>query len=152
MPSYYVIDSKIPMHLEVSMKIIGVLGGLGPQATMDFEARIHTVSQQLIPPEVNPSYPPMVVYYYRHTPFLMRGEGMPVLPLQPDPRLLEAVKKLGACADFLVITSNGVHMVQNALEQASGLKVLSIIEVTLKEVQRRSWKKVGLVTFGPPTV
>jgi len=32
------------------MKTIGVLGGLGPQATMDFEARLHAVSQQLIAP------------------------------------------------------------------------------------------------------
>ncbi len=134
------------------MKIIGVLGGLGAPATMDFEARIHSVSQQLLPPEANPSYPPMVVYYYRYAPFLMEEEHRPVLPLQPDPRILDAVKKLGACADFLVITSNGVHLVQDALEQASGLKVLSMIEVTLKVVQRRSWKKVGLVTFGPPTV
>jgi aspartate racemase len=94
----------------------------------------------------------MAVYYYRHAPFLMQDERMPVLPLQPDPRLLEAVKKLGACADFLVITSNSVHQVQDALEQASGLKVLSMIEVTLKEVHRRGWSKVGVLTMGPPTV
>ena len=36
------------------MKTIGVLGGLGPQATMDFEARIHTVSQQLTLQKTNP--------------------------------------------------------------------------------------------------
>ena len=51
------------------MKTIGVLGGLGPQATMDFEERIHTVSQQLIPQHGNSGYPPMVVYYYRHPLF-----------------------------------------------------------------------------------
>ena len=44
------------------MKITGVLGGLGPQATMDFEARIHRISQQLIPRQANTGYPPMVVY------------------------------------------------------------------------------------------
>ena len=32
------------------MKTIGVLGGLGPQATMDFEARVHRVAQRLIAP------------------------------------------------------------------------------------------------------
>jgi aspartate racemase len=47
------------------MKTIGVLGGLGPQATMDFEQRIHRVAQQLIPPLGNSGYPPMVVYYCR---------------------------------------------------------------------------------------
>lgn len=49
------------------MKTIGVLGGLGPQATMDFEARLHAVSQQLIAPHANRGYPPLLVYYYRQT-------------------------------------------------------------------------------------
>jgi hypothetical protein len=112
---------------------------------MDFEVRLHAVSQQLIAPNASTGYPPMLVYYYRHAPFLMQDDHMPVLPLQPDPCLLEAVKKLGAWADFLVIPSNGVHLVQEALEQASGLKVLSMIEVTLDEVDRRGWNKVGVV-------
>jgi aspartate/glutamate racemase len=44
------------------MKTIGVLGGLGPQATMDFEVRLHAVSQQLIAPNASTGYPPMLVY------------------------------------------------------------------------------------------
>jgi aspartate racemase len=119
---------------------------------MDFESRVHSVSQQLITPKANTGYPPMIVYYYRHSPFLKQKDRMPVFPFQPDPRLMDAAKKLGACTDFLVITSNGVHQVQEALEQASGLKVLSMIEATLGEVRRRSWNKVGVVTMGPPTV
>jgi aspartate/glutamate racemase len=50
------------------LKTIGVLGGLGPQVTMDFEARVHRVAQRLIPPHGNGGYPPMVVYYDRHPP------------------------------------------------------------------------------------
>ena len=38
------------------MKTIGVLGGLGLQATMEFEVRIHTVIQQLIPKFSNGSF------------------------------------------------------------------------------------------------
>ena len=40
------------------MKTIGVLGGIGPQATMDFEQRVHAVSQALIPQYANTGYPP----------------------------------------------------------------------------------------------
>ncbi len=36
-----------------AMKTIGVLGGIGPQATMDFEARVHRVAQRLIPQRLN---------------------------------------------------------------------------------------------------
>ena len=50
------------------MRTIGVLGGIGPQATMDFEARIHEEAQKLIEPETNCGYPPMVTVYMRHPP------------------------------------------------------------------------------------
>ena len=40
------------------MKTFGVLGGLGPQATTDFEARVHHVAQRLIPQYLNTGYPP----------------------------------------------------------------------------------------------
>jgi aspartate racemase len=64
------------------MQTIGVLGGLGPQATMDFEARVHQVAQRLIPPRGNSGYPPMVVYYHRRPPFVMSAGGTrPALPL-----------------------------------------------------------------------
>ena len=35
------------------MRTIGVLGGIGPQATWDLEARIHAVAQGLVEPKYN---------------------------------------------------------------------------------------------------
>lgn len=134
------------------MKTIGALGGLGPQATMDFEARIHAVSQQLIPPQQNRGYPPMVVYYYRHAPVILADDGSPVSPAQPDPRLLEAAKQLGSLADFLVIISNSPHRFRDQIEEASGREVLSLIDVTLADVKRRQLNKVGVLGLGQPTV
>ena len=134
------------------MKTIGVLGGLGPQATMDFEARVHAVSEQLIPRMANTGYPPMVVYYYRHAPVVVDDTFRPIFPLQPDPRLLDAAAKLGTMADFLVIASNGVHMMQPLIEQASGRKVLSMIDVTLEEVKRRGLRRVAAIAYARPDV
>jgi aspartate racemase len=45
-----------------------------------------------------------------------------------------------------------MHLIQEALEHASVLTVLSMIEVTLGEVHGRGWNKVGVVTMGPPLV
>lgn len=134
------------------MKTIGVLGGLGPQATMDLEARIHRVSQRLIPPHQNGGYPPMVVHYVRHSPFLPSEKGAADQPPRPDPRLLEAARRLGAVADFLVIASNGVHLIQAEIEQAAGRKVLSMIEATIDEVRRRRWTRVGVLGLGEPVI
>ena len=128
-----------------TMKTIGILGGLGPQATMDLEMRLHKVAQQTIPQEKNSGYPLMVVQYYRHAPVLLVDENTPVVPFQPDPRLLEVAGNLGTIADFLLIASNGVHLLQREIEEASGRKVLSMIDATLEEVKKKGWKKVGVL-------
>ncbi len=133
------------------MKTIGILGGFSPQATLDFETRIHQVSQRLIPQHMNGGYPPMIVYYHRRPPVLTKDGFMPVLPLQPDPALLEAASWIGTKADFLVVTANGLHLFQDQFEQAAGRQVLSMITVTLEEVTRRGWKRVGLLGFPDPS-
>jgi aspartate racemase len=133
------------------MKTIGVLGGLGPQATMDFEVRIHRVAQQIIPQNGNQGYPPMVVSYFRQPPVILPADGSLPDTLPPiNPRLLEAARRLGASADFLVITANGVHLFQDEIEQAAGRKVLSMVDATMNEVRRRNLKCVGIVDFRPP--
>jgi aspartate racemase len=134
------------------MKTIGVLGGIGPQATMEFEARVHRISQRLIEPHINHGYPPMVVWYCRHAPVLITESGMPELPIRPDPRLFEAARKLGELSDFLVITSNSVHVFQAEVEKAAGRKVVSMIDATLAEIRRRGWKRVGVLGLGDPIV
>src|SRR5438067_519227 len=119
------------------MKTIGVLGGLGPQATMDFEQRIHRVSQKLIPPFAITGYPPMVVYYYREAPALHGPDRVLLQPIQPNPHLFEAASKLGKLVDFLVIPSNFPHLFKKEIEEASGRPMLSLIAITLDEVRRR---------------
>jgi aspartate racemase len=134
------------------MKTIGVLGGIGPQATMDFETRLHAASQRLIPAKVNGGYPPLVVAYLRHAPILLDDQGASLLPPRPDPRLLDTARRLGAWADFLVLTSNGMHKFQPAIEEAAGRPLLSMVAATIDEAVRRGWRTAGVVTFGPPTV
>jgi len=133
-------------------KTIGVLGGIGPQATMDFEARVHRAAQRLVPQRENSGYPPMVVYYHRHPPILVNEDLSPRFPIRPDPRLLEAAARLGSWADFLVITSNGPHLIQDQIEEAASRPVLSMIDVTFNEVRRRGWRRVGVLGFGDPIV
>lgn len=128
-----------------AMKTIGIIGGIGPQATIDLEMRIHTVAQQVLPQAQNGGYPPMIVDYYRHPPILLNGNNIPIFPLQIDPRLLAVAKNLGTMADFLVLPTNGVHRFQTEIENASGRKLLSMIDATMDEVKKRKWKRVGVL-------
>lgn len=137
---------------EVRLKTIGVLGGIGPQATMDFESRVHGVSQRLVAQHNNSGYPGLVVHYCRHAPAVLNEEGKPKHPFEPDPRLIDAARWLGAMTDFLVIPSNFTHLFIREIEEASGMPVLNMIELVLAEVKRRGWSKVGVLGFGMPTV
>jgi aspartate racemase len=125
---------------------------MGPQATIDFERRVHRVSQDLIPQWAATGYPPMVVYYHRNAPFVLEDDYHPVIPFQPHPDLERGTKLLGSIADFIVITSNGPHMLAGHIEETAGVPLLSMIECTLEEVRRRSWRRVGVLGLGEPLV
>jgi aspartate racemase len=134
------------------MKRIGVLGGMSAQATMDFEARVHRVSQKLIPQDWGRGYPPMVVWFHRAPPLCLRDDGSPVVPMELEPSLLEAAAWLGKGVDFLVVPCNTAHIWLRELTEAAGCPVLSMIEVTLDEIGRRGWRRVGVLGFhaAPP--
>jgi aspartate racemase len=130
------------------MQRIGVLGGISPQATMDFEARIHRVCQRLIMQDWNRGYPRVVVWYHRELPICVDGDGRPLTPRQIDPGLLDGAAWLGQAADFLVIPCNSAHVGVSAVAAAAGRPVLSMVEVTLDEIDRRGWRTVGVLGFG----
>jgi len=133
---------------DIEMRRIGVLGGISPQATMDFEARVHRVCQQLVPQDWNRGYPPMVVWYHRELPIQVDRDGRPMVPRQIDPGLLDGAAWLGRAADFLVVPCNSAHVGVREIEAAAGCPVLSMIDVTLDVIGRRGWRTVGVLGFG----
>lgn len=141
-----------PRPAGTPMKTIGVIGGIGPQATMDFEARVHRVAAARVTPHFNGGYPPLVVYYHRRPPVLIGPDGLAIEPVTPDPELLKAAARIGPMVDFLVITSNGAHRIAPEVARAAGKPVLSMVDRVVDEVGRRRWRRVGLMTLGPPTV
>jgi aspartate racemase len=128
-----------------AMKRMGVLGGMGPQATMDFEARVHRASQRLVSPDWGRGYPRMVVWYHRQLPVRLGEDGRPITPMQLDPQVIEAAAWLGKAADFLVIPCNTAHIGLREITEAAGCPVLSMIDVTLDDVVRRGGTRVGVL-------
>ncbi len=134
------------------MKTIGVIG-IGPQATIDFEERLHRSAQKRIRQYANSGYPPMIVYHHRRPPFVLEEDGvLPAVPLRLDPGLREAAARLGPMVDFLVIAANGPHLLQGELELAAGRPVLSMVDRSVDEIRSRGWKKVGVLTMGSPNL
>lgn len=138
--------------MKLSMRTLGVLGGIGPQATIDFESRVHAVSQERIPQDLNRGYPPMVTVFLRHPPVLLDDRGRPHQPLTLDPRVLDAIARLGAWADLLVSPCNTLHFFLDELREAGGREVLSMIDATVEDLRRRDAGPVGLLGLGIPQV
>ena len=134
------------------MKRVGVLGGISPQATMDFEERVHRVSQRLVPQDWNFGYPPMVVWYHRRLPIRVGDDFRPLVPMQVDPELVEAARWLGKAVDFLVIPCNAAHIGVAEIEAAAGCPVLSMVDAAISEVARRGWRRAGVMGFGSAPV
>jgi len=135
------------------MKRIGVLGGISAQATMDFEVRVHRVSQQLIPQHWNQGYPPMVVWYHRRPPIRLHDDGRPYEPREIDPELIEAARWLGKAVDVIVIPCNAAHVGATSIRDAAGCPVLSMIDLVIDEIGRRRCRRVGVTGFaGAPAV
>jgi aspartate racemase len=117
---------------------------------MDFERRVHEVAQRRFPRFANQGYPPMVTVYMRHGPVLLEPDGRPRQPLTLDPRVLEAASRLRGWADLLVVPSNTPHLFLDAIRDAAGCEVPSLVEVTIDELRRVGVRRVGLLGLGIP--
>jgi aspartate racemase len=127
------------------MKTIGIIGGIGPQATMAFEAYLHEASRRSIPAKANSGYPPLWVRYIRGAPIRLNPDGTPVVPFEPSLTLLDSARTLGGLCDFLVITSNSPHVFINEIQEAAQKPVVNMLELVVSEIKKKGYKKVGIM-------
>lgn len=119
-------------------KLLGVLGGMGPEATVYFLGKIVEVTYA----EEDQDHIPVIVYNYPQIPdrvaaYFGRGES-------PLPFLLAGVKKLQeAGADFVAIPCNSSHLWIDELASESKANILNLVEITIREIPNDS--RIGLM-------
>lgn len=119
-------------------RIVGVLGGMGPEATVDFMSRVI----RLTPADRDQDHLRMLVDSNPHVPnrqdaLLRDGED-------PGPALAAMARGLEtAGADFLVMPCNTAHAFSDAIEAAVSIPLVSIIDVTVEACGRAA--KVGVL-------
>jgi aspartate racemase len=134
----------------VIVQTIGILGGFGPDATIDLERRILVESRKLVAADFNRGYPPVVSFHLRHPPIQLK-DGAPLSgPLRIDPRVLEAAARLGSLVDFLIIGANTPHVFVDEISAAAGCDVVSMVDVVSEELARSAASPVGLLGLGVP--
>ncbi len=122
------------------MKTIGLIGGLGPEATVDYYkaiiASFSTKNKEL-------NYPEIIVYSVNMSEFigLLTNKEYE----QATAYLLERIDALHrAGADFAAITANTPHLLFDELKRYSSLPLISIVEATCEEALKNKLKKPGL--------
>ena len=123
------------------MKKIGIIGGIGPESTIDYYKRIISAFQAREPGADNPE----ILIYSANLAELMRM--LEAGDLGKIARwLVEKVEVLaGAGADFAAIASNTPHVVFHEVRSRSPIPLLSIVEETCREAVRLGLKKPGLM-------
>lgn len=123
------------------MKKIGLIGGMGPESTVDYYQRIIKGSRR---GETDFTVPEIIIYSVN------TAELFHIINVRDTERLVdwlvERVESLaGVGADFAAITANTPHIVFNAVARRSPIPLISIVEATLANSQSLGLKKVALL-------
>jgi aspartate racemase len=126
------------------MKKIGIIGGLGPEATMDYYKEIINAFKN---ESGDLNYPEIIVYSVNMSEFLglMKEKKYD----QVTTYLLEKIEGLKrAGAEFAVLSANTPHLLFDQLKEKSGIPMISIVEATCDECIKKGLKRTGLLGTG----
>lgn len=121
------------------MASVGLVGGLGPESTIDYYRRILQAWER-----VDPASAPSIVI---DSLDVQRGLHL----VEHDrPALIEyllaSLQRLaGAGVDFAALTANTPHLVFDELAARSPVPLLSMIEVCAEEARRRGLRRLALL-------
>ncbi len=126
----------------MSEKIIGILGGMGPEATADLYLRLIRAT----PAKRDQDHPRVIIYSNSKVPdrtAAILGTGP-----SPLPELIRAGKRLEeAGADFIIIPCNTAHYFIDQLQKELRVPILHMIRLSAAKAQKSypNVKKAGLL-------
>jgi aspartate racemase len=118
---------------------LGIVGGLGPESTIDYYRRILEGWKR-----DDPSSSPSIII-----DSLDVDRGLRLVehdrPGMVDYLSASLIRLAAAGADFAAIAANTPHVVFDELEARSPIPVLSIVEACAEEADRRALRRLGLL-------
>lgn len=122
------------------MKCVGIIGGIGPESTVDYYRQIVARHREL----AGGAYPAIVI----NSVDLIKMTGY-VAGRQLEALIAylhaEVSKLARAGADFALLASNTPHVVFDDLQRISPIPMISIVEVASAAAARRQFRRVGLL-------
>jgi len=125
------------------MKVVGIIGGMGPQATVDF---VHKLVS-LTPAKKDQEHLKMMIIMNPQIPD--RTDAILNKKESPVPEIVKSAKMLEQVGvDFIVIPCVTAHVWLKEIEDVIQTPLLSLLDVTFKRVKKkgRSVKNIGMLT------
>ena len=122
------------------MKTVGIIGGVGPESTIEYYRFIVAGYRELKP---DGSYPLIIINSVdldKYLKWIKAGEMEPFT----NSLVVEIEKLARAGADFGVLASNTPHIVFDEIRERSSLPLISIVEATRDKAQKMGMNRVGL--------
>jgi len=122
------------------MKTVGIIGGVGPESTIEYYRLIIEAYRQR---RTDGSYPSIIINSVDISRLLawMKADNLAAV----TDYLADELERLArAGADFGALASNTPHIVFDELQKRSPIPLLSIVEATRDEARARGIKKAGL--------
>ena len=122
------------------MKTVGLIGGIGPESTVEYYRSIISSYREQKP---DGGYPAILVNSVNLTQLI---DWMSVNELEKvtDYLILEVERLVKAGAEFGALASNTPHIVFDEIQRQSRIPLISIVEATCERVQALGFKKVAL--------
>ena len=123
-------------------KTIGILGGMGPEATADLYLRIIQLFQQKYGAIYDSDFPEIIIVNLPIPDVVENANEQNTV----KEMLIQGVKKLEkAGADFVAIPCNTVTYYIKEMQSAVSIPIINILQETANEVNNSGIKQVGLL-------
>lgn len=124
------------------MKKIGILGGMGPEATAELYLQIIRIFQQEYGAVYDNDYPEILICSLPLPDIVEKVASREEI----IKKLTEGLRKLEkAGADFVAIPCNTVISFLSEIKCCVSIPIVNIVEETLLEIEKTKLKKVGLL-------
>jgi aspartate racemase len=122
------------------MKTVGIIGGIGPESTIEYYRLIIAGYRQR---QADNSYPSIVINSVDLNRLLdwMKADQLPAVT---DYLVSEIEKLARAGVDFGALASNTPHIVFDQIRERSPIPLISIVESTRDAAQAQGLKRIGL--------
>lgn len=126
------------------MKTVGIIGGLGPETTSEFYLDLVFSCQKR-----DKTHRPSIIIANVPLPYADENDAISKnIGIEKClPFIIDEAKRLEKSGvDFIVMPCNSLHIFIKEIRDAVKIPVLSIVEETVKFLEKNKFKKVGIVS------